>query len=65
MVCSTDTCLNGATCRQTAATMVECLCATGFTGPTCSLRMFGLCFFDNKLGTEIKYFRWFLCQFSM
>ncbi len=38
-VCSINTCLNGGTCRQIASTMAECLCATGFTGPTCSLRM--------------------------
>lgn len=37
-ICSSATCSNGGTCRQIAATMVECLCATGFAGPTCALR---------------------------
>ena len=39
-MCSTNPCLNGGTCRQTAAALADCLCAVGFTGPTCSLRMF-------------------------
>jgi hypothetical protein len=39
-VCSVNTCQNGGTCRQIAPTMAECLCQTGFTGPTCSLRRF-------------------------
>lgn len=37
-VCSINTCQNGGTCRQVAPTMAECLCQTGFTGSTCSLR---------------------------
>jgi Notch-like protein len=36
-VCSINTCQNGGTCRQIAPTIAECLCQTGFTGPTCSL----------------------------
>lgn len=39
-VCSVNTCQNGGTCRQTGPTMAECICQTGFTGPTCSLRKF-------------------------
>jgi hypothetical protein len=53
-VCSINTCLNGGTCRQTASTMAECLCATGFTGPTCSLRMSG---FYRDICIKIEYFR--------
>lgn len=41
-VCSTSTCQNGGTCRQIAPTMAECLCQTGFTGPTCNLRKFSI-----------------------
>jgi hypothetical protein len=40
MVCSSSACANGGTCRQTAPTMAECLCASGFSGSTCNLRMF-------------------------